>query len=118
MPTDDDPMAFLNAQRAKLAALAEAAEASTAQSVAATDLSRRMLELEANAADAMAAPVVTELTSEELAKLAAAEHEATPRRESETDGARLLAEPAVRAAKAPGSAVCAAFDVRRLLCFW
>ena len=64
----NDPMAFLNAQRAKLAAMSEAAETAHQHKEVAETLGRRMAELDSKFAEIMDAPVVTELTSAELAR--------------------------------------------------
>ena len=62
----DDPMAFLEAQRAKLAAMTQAANAAAGQRAAAEALGRRMAHLDSKFAEVMEAPIVTELTSAEL----------------------------------------------------
>jgi len=59
-------MAFLNAQRAKLAAMNDAAEVAAAQGLHAEGLSRKMAALDEAFEQALNAPVVTELTSSEM----------------------------------------------------
>ena len=59
-------MAFLNAQRAKLAAMSAEAEAVAAQTASMHTLGQRVAELDSLAAEALNARHVTELTSSEL----------------------------------------------------
>lgn len=65
MASDGDPMAFLNAQREKLALMAEAAEAASQQQQLASELGAKMARLDSMTADALNASVITELTSSE-----------------------------------------------------
>ena len=65
---DDDPMAFLNAQRAKLAAMSEAADAAAKQNQIAQAIAHKIGQLDAMAADALNSQHVTELTSAEQAQ--------------------------------------------------
>ena len=66
---DEDPMAFLNAQRAKLAALGAAAEQAAVTTNLAANLGERMSQLDEMHAQAMASSGPTELTSVEMERM-------------------------------------------------
>ena len=61
-------MAFLNAQRAKLAAMSEAADAAAQQNQIASAIAHKISQLDSMAADALNSSHITELTSAEMAQ--------------------------------------------------